>query len=244
MRSAAARELTRSKPLGINGRIPARGGSTRPPRDGSVRDRRQRIAMLRPPIRFWIPTRPDALFSPVRSGERRSRQGRACPRARVDGRAPTPGSCSVTPSPHPEGTGDSTWLQATEHRHASARATASTRARDAGVPPLPFVPYQSGAGTDERHRPALRDALTHVRAARCPRPSELGATFTRPCPLRSPYAARATNLDLGLPFGSSSSACGSVGLPHRRSRLHGRRDASLRSTIDFDLGLRRLLCAP
>ncbi len=109
----------------------------------------------------------------------------------------------VTPSPHPQGQ---------EIEVVSATSTLTLGARyglgdgiDAGVA-LPFVPYQTGAGTQSI---TAQDAspLTHV-ALRDPR-LELAAMLLGKKPADA--FALGTHLDVALPFGDETALAGAAG---------------------------------
>jgi hypothetical protein len=173
---------------------------------------------------FWIPTRPTP-FLAVRSASAVAKGELALVLGLDVSHRPV---VLVTPSPHPEGQ-EIDVVQATSTVTLGARYGLG-HGIDAGVA-LPFVPHQSGAGTESvtnQHS----DALASV-ALRDPR-VELGATLLGRDPA-SPVAL-GTSLELGLPLGSSSALAGASGPTVAPSFTAEGRFAPL--TIDLDVGLR------
>jgi hypothetical protein len=173
---------------------------------------------------LWLPTRPSA-FLGVRSPRAVAKGDLALVLGGDLSHRPV---VLVTPSPHPEGQ-EIDAVRSTTTLLLGARLGLG-HGIDAGLA-LPFVPYQSGAGTESiTHQQS--EALTTV-ALRDPR-LELGATLHG----REPAAplALGTYLELALPFGTSSALAGAAGptvAPGFNAELR-----FSRLLVDADIGLR------
>jgi hypothetical protein len=148
---------------------------------------------------FWIPTRPSH-FLGVRSARAVAERDLALVLGGDFSHRPV---VLVTPSPHRAGQ-EIDAVRATSTVTLGARYGLG-RGIDAGFA-LPFVPYQSGAGT-ESITDQRSDGLTSV-AMRDPR-LELGATL-HGAQSTSPLAV-GTYLEVGLPLGGSSVLAGAAG---------------------------------
>jgi hypothetical protein len=148
---------------------------------------------------FWIPTRPSH-FLGVRSARAVPERDLALVLGGDFSYRPV---VLVTPSPHPAGQ-EIDAVRATSTVTLGARYGLG-RGIDAGLA-LPFVPYQSGAGT-ESITDQRSDGLTRV-TLRDPR-LELGATLHGA--QSTSLLALGTYLELGLPLGGSSALAGAAG---------------------------------